>query len=1044
MAGPLSDRAVEQDEPFGGRYRVERELGRGGMATVYLARDLKHHARLVALKQLRKEIAALLGRERFLLEIDIVAQLTHPHILSLYDSGESEGNLFFVGPYVEGGSLADRLLRTGPLPVPEALALTRQVADALTYAHGLGIVHRDIKPGNILLAGSHAYVSDFGIARAIRRAVTEERMTEVGLTLGTPSYMAPEQLRGASQVDGRADEYSLACVLYEMLMGEPPHGTSDSGGVGAALRARRPDVPAHVAVALDRALAGETGRRFPSVAEFAEALEAGTEAGAGGGGLASLFTLRRVVVGAGLVTLGVVVAVLVRGMVRHTDRIVPDTTRYAVLPVEGELPRPGMEREVELRLRSALTRWVDVKAADPVRVREAVGRLSRGRLSSAAAIGVSRAAGAGRYLRTSAQGYGDSLRLQSTMYQLTPGGDSLLVEHTVTLPATLAGADVPFAALADWLLFRGSPPPGGADSMGTRSLGAWEAFAAGITAMHDWRLDDAANALASATQLDPAFARASLWLAVVRAWSGEEPARWRYAVEQAHARRDRLGDHDAVIADALLAAAGGQFPEACRLWRGLTVKAPSDFAAWYGTGNCETSDDAVLRDPRSPSGWRFRTSYHTALKAYRRAFELLPSLLGAFRGDAYESAGRLLFTRGTQARRGRAVRPDTTTFQAWPAWQGDSLAMVPYPEAAWRRSGVPSPPTDREAIHQQRLVLRDLALTWATAFPQNADAREGLATALEMLGDPAALDTIRGARRLVRTDAERIRVMGSEAWMKARMSLPDRLNDLAAARALADSLLGRYATRPSAPEPSLLASLAMLTGRPTLAAALLRREAMIAGWDVAGGVASPGVALLAFAAAGAPADSLRATEAEVEAAITRSIPVAGRTDARLEWLGRAATLAFPDCRLASLESLVGLGDPVVDVLVAFARGDTAAALATFAMDARARQQQTDPASRTFDTIFPQAWLLAALGHGREAMDRLDPTLAVVGEIAPRGLELPVHAGSLVRAMALRAELARRTDDPATARRWARAVLALWQHGEDAVQPLVGRMAPLAR
>jgi serine/threonine protein kinase len=207
-------------EAFHDRYRVERELGRGGMATVYLARDLKHN-RLVALKVLHPELTAILGAERFLREIQIAANLNHPHILPLHDSGAVGEILYYVMPYVEGESLRDRLVREKQLPVDDALGIGQEVAQALDYAHRHGVVHRDIKPENILLEDGQAVVADFGIAHAISEA-GGTRLTETGLTLGTPAYMSPEQAAGQSSLDGRSDLYSLGCVMYEMLVGEPP------------------------------------------------------------------------------------------------------------------------------------------------------------------------------------------------------------------------------------------------------------------------------------------------------------------------------------------------------------------------------------------------------------------------------------------------------------------------------------------------------------------------------------------------------------------------------------------------------------------------------------------------------------------------------------------------------------------------------------------------------------------------------------------------------------------------------------------------------
>ncbi|MDH3495196.1 MAG: protein kinase [Gemmatimonadota bacterium] len=261
------------------RYRIERELGRGGMATVYLAEDLKHR-RPVAIKVLKPELAGALGPDRFLREIEIAARLDHPHVLPLYDSGDAAGALYYVMPYVEGESLRDRLTREKQLPTEDALQIAREVADALSYAHSRDVVHRDIKPENILLAGGHARVADFGIARAITEA-GGDRLTGTGLAIGTPAYMSPEQAAGSRDLDGRSDLYSLGCVLYEMLAGQPPftgpldsmvhqHLTVDAPPITNL----RPAVPATVAAALMRVLAKTPADRFSPAAQFAEALRA--------------------------------------------------------------------------------------------------------------------------------------------------------------------------------------------------------------------------------------------------------------------------------------------------------------------------------------------------------------------------------------------------------------------------------------------------------------------------------------------------------------------------------------------------------------------------------------------------------------------------------------------------------------------------------------------------------------------------------------------------------------------------------------------------
>src|SRR5437870_5900745 len=274
----LIDPLARVQAALAGRYTIERELGRGGMATVYLAQDRKHH-RQVAIKVLKPELAAALGPERFLREIDTAARLTHPHILPLHDSGEAEGFLFYVMPYVEGESLRDRLSREKQLPLGDAVQIAREVADALSYAHSRDVVHRDIKPENILFESGHAVVSDFGIARAITQAAGA-RLTETGIPVGTPAYMSPEQASGGGPIDGRSDVYSLACVLYEMLVGEPPYTGPTAQVVIAkrftdpvpSVRRLRETVPPAVDAATTRALAKAPADRFATAAQFAEAL----------------------------------------------------------------------------------------------------------------------------------------------------------------------------------------------------------------------------------------------------------------------------------------------------------------------------------------------------------------------------------------------------------------------------------------------------------------------------------------------------------------------------------------------------------------------------------------------------------------------------------------------------------------------------------------------------------------------------------------------------------------------------------------------------
>jgi len=352
----MADLRAQLQEGLGDSYTLERELGRGGMATVFLAHDRKHD-RPVALKVLHPELAATLGPERFQREIRLAARLQHPHILTVHDSGEASGRLWFTMPYVEGESLRDRLRRERQLPVGDALRIAGEAARALGYAHIHGVVHRDVKPENILLTrDGSTLVADFGIARALGG---DDGLTQTGMAVGTPAYMSPEQAAGDRAIDGRTDQYSLASVLYEMLAGEAPWTGPTAQAIAAkrltepapSVRAVRPNVPAPVDEAIRRALAPVAADRFPSLEQFAQALQIAPGAPTGSATVGAPATTevrpqptsagprrRRVPIAASSLTLGLLIGLgILFGWLRHRDEG-PDATgakRLAVLPFEN-------------------------------------------------------------------------------------------------------------------------------------------------------------------------------------------------------------------------------------------------------------------------------------------------------------------------------------------------------------------------------------------------------------------------------------------------------------------------------------------------------------------------------------------------------------------------------------------------------------------------------------------------------------------------------------------------------------------------------------
>ena len=1028
------------------RYAIEGEIGSGGMATVYLANDLKH-GRPVAIKVTKPELSAAGGADRFLREIRVTARLKHPNILPLLDSGEAAGVPYFVMPHVEGGSLKERLEREVHLPIDDAIKLACEVADALGAAHARGLIHRDIKPANILLEGGHALVSDFGIARAVDQA--GETLTGSGVAIGTVGYMSPEQATGDKRIDARSDLYGLGCVLYEMLAGEMPF-TGPSGAAVIAKQLNQPvmpistvrdTVPDEIDDVLRKVLEKVAADRYTNAAEFKQALESAAKAAPSARRKRRERARRRVGVAAlSSAALLVVVASVVRwpGIVGIGDTTPGDTSRYVIFPFERQVGQADELHEVQL-LHDALTRWSGLSVADPFQVSYAIGNGDNGVLAPDDAASVARDQGAGRYFRGEVSRFADSMRVRAALYNTAD--NSMVDDHVVKLAADLTGADSVFALLADRLLFRESLPDDVPARSGTTSLPARQAFARGQQSLEDWNLRAADSAFAAAMSLDEDYAQAHLWLALVRAWSDAESARWRIPAEQARLRRDRLSDRDRTIADAVVAQARGDFATACRLWGQTTDVASNDFAVWYGLAHCLARDDAVVRDQASPSGWRFRTSYHRSLLAYQRAFQLLPSILRSFKPGSYASLRDVFMTGGNELRPGFAAAPDTGAFAAQPVWQGDSLAFVPYPHQQLQTYSIPvSAAGADEAIRRTRMMFRDVALSWVASSPQSSDAVEALAYALWFLGDPSALDTLRHARSLVSDAAGDFRIAGVEVWMQLAFALPSHEVGLQRARYLADSLLGSPPSDIEA-HATLLAALATLTGRADLGASYAVKPSAARGIRAPPQLMSTAPALLVYAALGGPTDSIAVLEARVGSVIDQALLPVERVVARNRWLSRPATLAFPIDTMDALHDLVGQGDYFLDIQAAWLAADTQTVRRSLS-ETRVARQHLNPATITIDAVYPEAELFFALGDLEGAAAWLDRSFAALPQMAPHVLAMPERAASLVRAAVLRSRIAQRLGDDITMRQWASAVVVLWSDADEFLQPTVAEMRRL--
>ena len=1049
------------------RYTIERELGRGGMATVFLAQDLKHHRR-VALKVLRPELTSALGPDRFLREIEIAAQFAHPHILSVFDSGEADGFLYYVMPYVNGESLRRRLIREGQLSVDDAVEIACEVADALAYAHSQGIVHRDIKPENILLAEGHAVVADFGIARAISeaQAATDDRLTGAGLVLGTPLYMSPEQSAGHLRLDGRADIYSLGCVLYEMLAGDPPFSGSSPQAIvarhaqesPAPLHQRRPGVPPQVEQAVTRALHKLPADRFASAAEFAAALpryhtpQSPTVPTAASG----LRVRSPHVSRAGWAAIGALTLASALTATAFHRRSTPtlDASLYMVLPFRHRAQSVPMllnGDQCESLLHDALGRWGGLEMVDPLWVADARSRRG-GAASIQDGLAIARERRAGRVVLGEVWQFRDTVHVRGLLYDAA-GNDRLIREYSVLISPDLSDAQARFEELADSLLIGGGLAPGAPPRFGDRlSLPAWHAFQDAFVALQRWDLDSARTKLQQALVIDPTYGMAQLWLAQVSAWAGDAPETWKAYAAGALASGDSLAPRDRVLAEGMLGLAENRFPQACDKFRALIAKDSLDFAAWFGLGDCQGRDPLVLRDSASPSGWRFRGSYYAAVNAYRRALEIVPSVHLAFRGQAFGRLPELLYTEANRIRQGYALAPDTVHFGAFPSMTHDTLEFVPLPlaDAVADQPGA-IPATIGDAVSRNREVLREIAMTWVRAFPNGADAHETLALVLESLGeltagrskDFSAIGEIRRARTLATDRHTSLRLANTETRFLVKSE------QMAGAHALADSVLRANPT-PSVDDARQLRGLAALIGRVHTAANLQRRPASdftfrTSAWEeinVPLPLTDAALGLFAYASFGAPVDSLVVLERRVERLIPSYVEPRRRQRTREALLDMPAVLAFPERGISPVHRAKAGGNYRLEMQWALARGDTAGLRDQFT---RLREVQRDlrPGDVAFDGTYHQAWLLLAIGDTADATHLLDLSLQALPTLGSSLLDQLPQVATLVRGMALRADLAARAGDSGTAKRWARDVVVLWSGADPELQPVVKRMQAIA-
>ena len=1075
--GPPSDPIQPLREALRGRYEIERQIGQGAYATVFLARDLKHD-RKVALKVLSADPTSEAGEIRFVREIRTLARLQHPNILPLHDSGHVEELLYYVMPYVSGDTLRNRIDRERILSIDAACAIGRDIADALAYAHAEGVVHRDIKPENILLSGNHPVLADFGIARIIDVAGVRQ-LTKTGMgSPGTPAYMSPEQLLGDRQIDGRSDIYSLGCVLYEMLTGTPPF----AGKEGFAKRFTEPpplpsstrkELPRWVDDVIGRALQRDPGDRYATAGEFVSALRIPvssevTEPKADSGKAAPMRPtpavnipnsgasqwidrlrahpriLTAIAIGVVAVTVGLSTAGgSLAGLKTVFGASTPmDTSRFVIIPPVVSGSNIQIAATIADGLYDAFSRWQGLPLVADTKVAQAISERGGPPANESDAFALARKLGAGKLVWGQASGTPDQLRARIHLYDV-PSQESR--RDAFFLGA--GGGDDLYSSAAEQLLRVPDRPKeaDGGDGL-TRSFAAWSAYGQGHVALKAWDLVAAERAFRTAISADQSYSPPRVWLAQLLAWkTAHERGEWQELAMRSAGEQNRLSERDRSILNGLMAMSGQQYPDACRIYAGLTRADSLDFAGWYGLGECQYLDQQVIPSAESRSRWRFRSSYHQAAFYYMRALRLEP---GAHAFFAFKRLEDLLPTAATQVRQGRGPPPDRMIFAAYPGLVGDSLLFIPYSLSEFQNlSPRTTNPRQRAALARDALILREFVNDWTRRAPESADAFEALGQVLEgagappeiIPGRPTALGALRQARALSRTPEQRLRIAAREVWVDFKNS------DFGAARKLADSTLNEYG-RTGTADPRFMIGLAAITGRLSETGQLAQSSGE---WEPAGATQLPaaiGTAagrLFSLAALGVCGSAFDAAERDLDQKLDSFVADDQKDALRTAIKGRPLTMIAPCTNGVSAVRLGSSDSRIARLQQAYATKDVRrlqALLDSSIADLKLRA----PADLSFDYTYQLSWLRAVSGDSAGALSQLERSLNALPSVSTSSLRQAASAGAAMRAMVLYANLASRLGRHESAERWAHAVVDLWGGADPLLQPTVAQMRNLAR
>ena len=1021
----MSDATTALPFDIADRYVVAAELGRGGFAVVYRAWD-RTLERDVAIKILSSESLPASALRRFSLELQVTAKLEHPNILHVYDTGTWEGRPYYVMEYVRGQTLEAQLAAEGALQVEDALSITRDIGHALAFAHESGVIHRDVKPANVLLRLGTAILGDFGIAHVLD-ATTGGPITSTGFAVGTMQYMSPEQLCAEPKIDARSDQYSLALIFYEMLTGVQPHVASKvdalralrlSGGF-APVSAHRPSVPSYVDDVFARALSPAPADRFRDVREFLAAFEDGSVAASdrvisrGGvvrsGGhswprVASISAAEGVaharrrsrrtawVVGA----VFIVAALGAAGMRYVSPRfaVASDANGGASPSIALLADRAGSDSSLTTHVRAELDAWNDVTVLPDVRAEGL-------RLDASGLNALQRAASTARatlLIRPATTTISDSVRWSLSVF------DPRTARITRISRAGRVGSTIDGLRLREMVMLAlvgavaDSTP--GLTSLREPVLGAARLYAEGWRLLRAGAFDSARKSFEGAGAAAPSFGEAQLWAAQLGAWMSPRDARsWRDASRRAAAVPTALAGADSLLASALVALAGGDPPAACARYRVALAGMPDSFAAWYGLGQCQHIDAAVVRDPLTPGGRRFRSSHWSALRSYEEALARLPS---PRMGSLFVDVAPLTYASGNMTRRGIAVAPDTGTFLAVPSFAGDSVVTLPIPAAEVIRGAVPE--SFSVALERARRAFQELTRLWVTRAP-SASAWFNRAYALELIGAYDASERINSAAgsleladSLATDDEFRARVD------VARVRVAVRRGSFATGKHLAQVALARNGS--NSPATAILhaplAAFLLDVGQTT---SLLRTASMttdeslryrLPQWSAASLPPRLADSVRAFGVRAllGVCDGLEERRAALEGSFRQSLAAAELAERRQTVLRQVYRAAIPCLGAGALQGFAP-ETPLDEAVAALNKGDTARVRTILKRIDGARRGMR-AVTVTEDVLLAEAWVRTQSGDVTGALSRLRANIDDPGVISAFTFDEIPQAAALSR------------------------------------------------